>query len=66
MQESNIARIAKAAQVTQVFLTFWDPFEPIWTPLDHVKQKMIFCSEAPPPNSTLFLSEYNFQDDGHK
>ena len=43
-----------------MFLIIWDPFGPIWTILGHFKQKLIFCSEAPPPhpfgakNSFLF------------
>ena len=38
-----------------VFLTLWDPFGSIWTLLDHFKQKLIFCSEAPPPNPILSI-----------
>ena len=49
-----------------VFFTIVHPFGHTGSLLDQFKPKMIFCSEAPPPNSTLFLSEYNFQDDGHK
>ena len=29
-------------------------FGPIWTPLDHFKQKLIFCSRAPPPKPYFF------------
>ena len=45
---------------TEVFLTIWDPFGPIWTLLDHFKQKVIFCSEAPPPNLTLSIRGKKF------
>ena len=38
-----------------MFLTIWDPFRPVWTLLDHFKQKMIFCSKALPPNPTYFV-----------
>ena len=44
--------------------TIWDHFWPIWTLLDHFKQELIFCSEAPLQNPILsiwgkksFLSE---------
>ena len=33
----------------------WGPFGPIWTLLNHFKQKLIFRSEAPPPNPTLSI-----------
>ena len=28
--------------LTQVFLTIWDPFGPIWTPLENFRQKCFF------------------------
>ena len=34
----------------------WDQFGPIWIPLDHFKQKLIFCSGAALPNPTLSIS----------
>ena len=39
--------------VNQSLLNMWDPFGPIWTLLDHFKQELIFCSEA--PLQTLFV-----------
>ena len=38
-----------------MFLIIWNPFGPIWTLLDHFKQKLIFCFGAPPPNHTLYI-----------
>ena len=40
---------------SEVFLTIWDPFGPIWTHQDHFKQELIFCSEAPFQNPTLSI-----------
>ena len=40
---------------TYMFLTIWDPLGPIWTLLDHFKQKLIFCFEVSPPNPTLSI-----------
>ena len=37
-------------------MTIWDPFGPIWTILDHFKQELIFCSEAPLPNPPLSIT----------
>ena len=43
-----------------MFFIICDPFGPLWTLLDHFKQKLIFCSEAPPPNPTLSIWGENF------
>ena len=43
-------------RVQMVNLTVFDrldPFGPIWTHLDHFKEKLIFCSKVPLPNPTL-------------
>ena len=37
------------------FWTFGTPFGPIWTLLDHFKQELIFCSEAPLQNPILSI-----------
>ena len=50
----NVPKWSKRVQMgtkwsSQVFLTIWGHFGPIWTPLDNLKQKLIFCSRVPPP-----------------
>ena len=39
---------------TEVFLTIWDPFGPIWTLLDHFKQKLIYRIHKEAQKSILF------------
>ena len=36
-------------------LSVFDHLEPFWTLLYHFKQKLFFCSRAPPPNPTLSI-----------
>ena len=38
-----------------VDLSVFDPFGLIWTLFVHFKQKLMFCSGAPPPNPTLSI-----------
>ena len=50
-QHSKVVQKGSENGQTKCFCTIWDPFGPIWTLLDHFKQELIFCSEAPLPNN---------------